>query len=1201
MKNASIQEKHEEFLKNYLKYYIQNGVNLPKEIEPYRNQLQKLHDLCKDNSEEVSIKELLIDKLADAIGKANKERFKKESKEARSFLRIFRSYLENIGGIRYDNCIEIVSHIFETNLYNPRHGGGRFDYLEAVKILQEDLQFYAGSGFLDALAEWRTFFEYRFRQPIKDFFQDSFENIRLTINFSPWSFLYDKPLPVYRTHLNFELETEKADQERDFQKLGKNYSFVWDMVRNNVSSIFYFRKVEKKTSSVAIYEITPDAVDGRGRPRYSGMCIIDPTSNLMDYKKQVINFLIKSGIFVPFDAATKTNEAGDIEYRDLLRESRGRNQEFLEVCKKYQRSSASPRNESAGFERKYDPEPALDEVIEFLLEHQSEQIEKRIETFEAGFLNLLSNTKNFIQHIYWLPIIVNWRNQISGGTVFLNTDKMISGKPSKLIDESARVPTLLITTMYYFMGLIEVNQVKEIERRVRPRTERAAAASIMARNISHNIASHVLSYIKNILGSESIILDNGVLDNIVTKLGKDKWTFNSAILDEVDQTHYAGNKTISLKKLETPYLRALGNLLGYFQERQDYIGIIASGWHHYSGAVNLKETILHPFISNEEKDVGNGKRMKVNNLILDYIIYSEGYDRQKLEFEVKFEMQGTNYQWDVENSPLNNIEVALPSGITGRQAIYSILENFIRNSAKHGLPIKKRKKVKIDITIRENVYRRDYLEVQIESNGGDVDEHVLNNIRNVLSTGLVKEETGTVDEKHKGVKEMQIAAGWLRGIEPFQLNDQQKLEGLPLLTVGKSEGKRGESNLTYTFYLRRSKEVLLIIPNAARGLADKFHSDFEARFNWYVKSIREARLEGKLSYRFILIHESVNNEDVEKIKTLASVRVLQGLSTKDFDNKSKEELLADFFERWLDGKMDQESQVPRFGSPNYSNLKWGRPSTLGIGISDIQGPRESSKGLRFYDFHDVGERALEQPILFRRHNDVDNQFRDFMLLQGGRFYNRALYLEGISGGNSTTRLLRPNSITRLWCMKMREVALTKVLIVDERIWKRNVKPDGEENIIYEKFRKKGIEILSAEIEDSAFVFYDLRNKRVSRIDKTGQLKIEGNEDNKQPEYHFISFHQGLLDKLTDHFKEFPEAFYVKSDQAKANMVFNIFKNQFEVKFRWLIHSGRSKTPILPEGTGFLQLSSLEAALNDSKYTLNELLYSSIIENKQQDG
>ncbi len=61
--------------------------------------------------------------------------------------------------------------------------------------------------------------------------------------------------------------------------------------------------------------------------------------------------------------------------------------------------------------------------------------------------------------------------------------------------------------------------------------------------------------------------------------------------------------------------------------------------------------------------------------------------------------------------------VDLPGGVLGRQAIYSILENLIRNAAKHGFKNEETdKELKIDISIEVSKEYPDYFTVRVTDN-----------------------------------------------------------------------------------------------------------------------------------------------------------------------------------------------------------------------------------------------------------------------------------------------------------------------------------------------------------------------------------------------------------------------------------------------------------------------------------------------------
>ena len=65
-------------------------------------------------------------------------------------------------------------------------------------------------------------------------------------------------------------------------------------------------------------------------------------------------------------------------------------------------------------------------------------------------------------------------------------------------------------------------------------------------------------------------------------------------------------------------------------------------------------------------------------LLLEHI---SGLDNFK--FKIEFKRNGKEFEKDEKGNILNDLLVAIPNDILGTQAFYNILENIIRNTAKH--------------------------------------------------------------------------------------------------------------------------------------------------------------------------------------------------------------------------------------------------------------------------------------------------------------------------------------------------------------------------------------------------------------------------------------------------------------------------------------------------------------------------------------
>ena len=181
--------------------------------------------------------------------------------------------------------------------------------------------------------------------------------------------------------------------------------------------------------------------------------------------------------------------------------------------------------------------------------------------------------------------------------------------------------------------------------------EKVAKCAIMARNLSHNLGSHVLSY----LGNEV-----------------EEWC-----------------RKMYWDKLQHPAdLRGIRHLLRYLQERQDFLATIATFNVPYFTPLPFKETIFD-FINPHLKHKRHPSVLETTNFLLKYIAKSEDlnvYDEvHKLQVVLYDRRNECIIVGDEPNSVdfLHDYTEMFPGGDVGRQAILSIVENMIRNAAKH--------------------------------------------------------------------------------------------------------------------------------------------------------------------------------------------------------------------------------------------------------------------------------------------------------------------------------------------------------------------------------------------------------------------------------------------------------------------------------------------------------------------------------------
>ncbi len=216
---------------------------------------------------------------------------------------------------------------------------------------------------------------------------------------------------------------------------------------------------------------------------------------------------------------------------------------------------------------------------------------------------------------------------------------------------------------------------------------KAAFSGIMSRNLSHNIGSHVISYwirkgcenVENILstiGDTTNIIKNELYelqrnnneldkDDIIYSISKVNESIGAIFKEPEDFDNfkdntifgYIGHRISNSKKL-----------FQYLQQRMDFIAEITTAAPTSVTNMDFENDILKPFIGDPFNSRSRKDRQSGIEPLLQYISRSENIDlRNQFTLSILSE----------------NRRVAIPNGITGAYAIYSIIENFIRNAAKH--------------------------------------------------------------------------------------------------------------------------------------------------------------------------------------------------------------------------------------------------------------------------------------------------------------------------------------------------------------------------------------------------------------------------------------------------------------------------------------------------------------------------------------
>ena len=598
---------------------------------------------------------------------------------------------------------------------------------------------------------------------------------------------------------------------------------------------------------------------------------------------------------------------------------------------------------------------------------------------------------------------------------------------------------------------LDLNNARETLKRVMVAVKRhgskAAATAIMARNLAHNIGSHVLAY----------------------------WI----------------QKLLSDKPADP---KQTASLIKYLKQRMDFIADITTISPAWSKNLRINADILSPFI-------------KEQTALLDNIARSEGFSfstgesvgtgfgfaRKKVKSDrsLILRFRGSDYV------------VAVPHGLVGRQALYAIVENFIRNSAKHGIWSKdtkmktednKKADLVFSITAQYPEKFPDYIKITISDNlenGGAA----LQGLEEINRLDYV-EDSGRIIRGGWGIKEMKLSANFLRQRSVEKLFTEPEEANNPPLLKFETVIEDEQENIAVSFYLRKPKEVC-IVSNNERLEGNKVYGIDVLTEDELSKRCRQHKT---TSHRFIVFDgpefaEKVLNEHFEKLPLRAVIATLpsqgnNGVAIRkglwhipfigDVDFSRAKNLPKDFIneihEKYLASRGFTKSKI-------YINYQEES------GIADEW--RNSSPFIRNMDSKRVAaleDRELVNAVIFDQHTDLKKEHAEKI--------KKTKYYHGVSGSTSFGKLLEAGPPSyKLECdnlvLQWLEAAGTQVAVADERLWHNH--RDNAENL-----KMLGIHLLPIQ---GASLSEDCQDRIMV--------------DEQYKDIVFFIIHQGLVDKTGD--------------------------------------------------------------------------------------
>jgi hypothetical protein len=586
-------------------------------------------------------------------------------------------------------------------------------------------------------------------------------------------------------------------------------------------------------------------------------------------------------------------------------------------------------------------------------------------------------------------------------------------------------------------------------------------------------------------------------------------------------------------------------------------------------------------------------------------------------------------------------DVALPGGILSAQALYAILENNIRDSAKHGRTKRSRQEdLKVQVTVKDpeqSEFKDDFIEIVISDNRNNF-KFARAGLEASLRELRIVDEVGRLMPGDWGIKERFICAALLRGLRlediPVQVQVGRKQEikfelgeyappGEPrILNIRDVNG-----NLGWVFYLLKPKDILLI--GNKENLPDELTNRLKLKFgerinihsnNWLQWLKDNISLPSKVRHRFVVVYVKYDYElaELELLTDKLPYRVIiclpSGLTPQessafapikpqdlDLENLS----LARLYHLWVAYLVELKKRTAAEKSWKVWLKLRKSPDTPEVAFS-YNGIKLLSLDESTGEFHwqsfTQDEFVPNRPVvLFDRHGKCKQQDK-----KGGRsenktpewqpncerFHNSILHYEPYDTGDSTsyyvvaaTRKFDPENLDQPLeeselGFTFLEAGLTKILIVDERL------DPTSANDRYQPFAGDWSCSLKEVFEWKGI---DIRGEEYARDDIPNEdLLIKWTRkahSDRKAGFDFLVLHKGIVDKLIKRGKK-------DDGQSDQELMATLFARLHENVRHIIIHSGRMSSSELPSGVKFMSLSNVDTWIknNSPKTKIVEDLY-----------
>jgi hypothetical protein len=764
---------------------------------------------------------------------------------------------------------------------------------------------------------------------------------------------------------------------------------------------------------------------------------------------------------------------------------------------------------------------------------------------------------------------------------------------------------------------------------------RTSLAQVMARNLSHNIGSHVLTKVVGMILellynpayaykkqccydlAKSPEIDKDCLIQEILKLG----TSNCECMENFKDVT---NKLYGILEKNFVGGKMLKNLLDYIRVRMDYIADITTSTPVMENTKSLKEII-------------------------------DGFCENQLLTNTISGIDNFNYQITYSEDD-GKKQLSIPNGILGNHAFYTIIENLIRNLAKHG-KVTKGETVEFQITVdnipeRLNVndynemyavsiivkndirnetkskvcIKKDENEIWVDAADNDLKNSVTDKIdwliyklNSQINRSVIDYKTNTLRQGGWGLLEMEASAAYLRKIPMEDIEEDQYEISCDLIKKNAETNEYGLSDddtyyskdnklnifkaykvqeeeknyLAYRFFVYKPREVLIIgkdedIFENYDGAACCDKKDTEKCYcrtkkEWLKEGIKiiEQIKEGEVYPHKLVVDK--NNSINKNNAACFSTRVL-----KDGNYKidSRDDAATIIFSCWQKFILEKKGLIPANHSEYYTLTN--RTEYSKDVLADRYTP-PSDHGQKY----NVGEHKFEEIKM----SSTESYFID-------------CYVPGIDVKPKIE--LSRNVLSRS----------LKIKIIDERIQHHalNMKYENKEEKIdyYSIYRKTNIFVPV----NQQYIFQDEREREpwmsgdcpkeesfdlnAQNFNEPVKYEEENNSYKKIIEYinktemDFCVIHLGIIEKMiASYHNDSSIESKIPYDKEKPKCIENFIKNEVIKNNKNIVYdkiviiSGRGKPHNIPDNIRFLNYSIAEQYLIDrrNKFAFTEAICS----------